>query len=177
MILFLDYDGVLHPDAAYLVGGKPELRAEGELFMWAPILQDILAPYPQVEIVLSTSWVHVLGSFTRTRAYLPCGLATRVIGATWHSAMARHHEGTHRTDVSWFSELSRYEQIARYVSRAGPRAESWLAIDDNCEGWHADLRSHIIETNSALGLSETNVQLALSTQLAEWAQALERTKR
>lgn len=39
MILFLDYDGVLHPDAAYLVKGRPELRAEGCVFMWAPILE------------------------------------------------------------------------------------------------------------------------------------------
>lgn len=29
MVLFLDFDGVLHPDAVYLVGGRPTLRAEG----------------------------------------------------------------------------------------------------------------------------------------------------
>ena len=38
MILFLDLDGVLHPDEAYLVHGRSVLRAEGELFMWAPLL-------------------------------------------------------------------------------------------------------------------------------------------
>ena len=46
MILFLDLDGVLHPDEAYLVHGRPVLRAEGELFMWAPLLIDVLADCP-----------------------------------------------------------------------------------------------------------------------------------
>ncbi len=36
MILFLDFDGVLHPDAALLVNGRPTLKADGELMMWAP---------------------------------------------------------------------------------------------------------------------------------------------
>jgi hypothetical protein len=51
--------------------------------------------------------VRVLKSFSRTQAYLPAALQARVIGATWHSAMARHHEGAHRIDASWFSELTR----------------------------------------------------------------------
>lgn len=56
MILFLDFDGVLHPDAAFLVKGRPTLKAEGQLFMWAPLLVDVLADFPEVQIVLSTSW-------------------------------------------------------------------------------------------------------------------------
>jgi hypothetical protein len=157
--LFLDYDGVLHPDAAFLVNGRPELRADGALFMWAPILEHALFPYPQVRIVLSTSWVQVLKSFTRVRGFLPPGLQSRVIGATWHSAMARHHEGTHRMDSSWFSELSRYEQIARYLSRAGLRSEHWLAIDDDTEDWPVELRNHLVETEGTRGLAS---ELALS---------------
>jgi len=36
VILFLDFDGVLHPDAVYLRhSGQIELRTEGELFMWS----------------------------------------------------------------------------------------------------------------------------------------------
>ena len=45
MILFLDFDGVLHPDEAYLVKGRPVLRAEGALFMWTPLLADALKNY------------------------------------------------------------------------------------------------------------------------------------
>lgn len=165
MILFLDYDGVLHPDAAYLVNGRPQLLAEGSLFMWAPILEEALAPHPQVQIVLSTSWVRVLKSFSRTRAYLPLALRARVIGATWHSGMARHHEGAHRVDASWFQALSRYDQIARYVSRAGLRAEHWLAIDDDSEAWPTESRDHLVETDGALGLASASVRSELARRL------------
>jgi len=169
MIVFLDYDGVLHPDAAYLVNGRPELRADGTLFMWAPILEQLTAPYPQARIVLSTSWVRVLRSFNRARAYLPPSLQARVIGATWHSGIVRHHEGSHRIDASWFNELSRYAQIARYISRAGMRAGNWLAIDDDSEGWPAELRDHLVKTDGALGLGSKSAQSELAVRLQRTA--------
>lgn len=165
MILFLDYDGVLHPDAAYLVNGRPVLRADGSLFMWAQVLQEALEPYPEVKIVLSTSWVRVLKNFTRARGFLPPGLQSRVIGATWHSAMARHHEGAHRIDASWFTELSRYAQIALYLSRAGIGTERWLAIDDDSEGWPSELRDHLVETKGAYGLASKASQFELALRL------------
>ncbi|WP_240189644.1 HAD domain-containing protein [Azonexus hydrophilus] len=87
MILFLDFDGVLHPDAVYFVRGRPTLRAKGELFMWAGALVDLLTEHPDVRIVLSTSWVRAL-RFNRARSYLPAELRRCVIGATWHSAMS-----------------------------------------------------------------------------------------
>lgn len=164
MVLFLDFDGVLHPDAAYLVRGRPVLKAAGELFMWAPILTELLRPYPELKIVLSTSWVRVLG-FGRARDYLPRELRSRVIGGTWHSAMGRHAEGSHRTDNTWFVESSRYEQIARYIARAGGRASNWLAIDDDAEGWNEALRERLVKAAGDTGLSLPIVQDELSAKL------------
>jgi len=60
-ILFLDFDGVLHPDAVYMRRQRPILKAEGALFMWAPILVQILDDFPMVSLVLSTSWFRHLG--------------------------------------------------------------------------------------------------------------------
>ena len=57
MILYLDFDGVLHPDEVYIVKDKVVLRAEGRLFMWADRLAEALADRPAVRVVLSTSWV------------------------------------------------------------------------------------------------------------------------
>ncbi|WP_459568224.1 HAD domain-containing protein [Cupriavidus sp. 8B] len=168
MILFLDYDGVLHPDAAYLVNGRPELHADGELFMWAPVLEGILRPYPDVRIVLSTSWVRVLG-FSRARDYLSPELRARVIGATWHSAMRRHSEASHRVDESWFNALSRYEQIARYIVRGGPRAANWIAVDDDADGWDERLRNRLVKTDEELGLSSLDAQEELRIVLRELA--------
>ncbi|MDQ5877834.1 MAG: hypothetical protein QG638_566 [Pseudomonadota bacterium] len=72
MILFLDFDGVLHSSEVYLIRRQPVLRAEEgmTLFQHAPLLVDALAERPDIRIVLSTSWVARLG-FDRTKAFIP----------------------------------------------------------------------------------------------------------
>lgn len=163
MILFLDYDGVLHPDAAYIENGRPVLRAEGEFFMWAPLLVDVLADHPRVRIVLSTSWVRIL-RFDRARERLPAALARRVIGSTWHSAMAKHPEAVHKLYPTWWDEATRYAQIKRYVDRAG--LTKWLAIDDHDEGWAEEDRVRLIHTQSETGISTPDVLARLQTLLS-----------
>ena len=148
--LFLDYDGVLHPDEVYLVRGRPELRARGALFMWAPILEQALAAHPEVRIVLSTSWAREL-SYTRARRWLPSGLRERVIGATWHSAMSYKRDGF-RSLTTWWDEATRNEQIKRYVTRAG--LTQWLVVDDQPDGWAEEDRDHLVQTHGETGLSD-----------------------
>lgn len=140
------------------------LKADGELFMWAPSLVEILNPYPEVKIVLSTSWVRILG-FGRARDYLPQELRSRVIGGTWHSAMGRHAEGSHQVDSNWFVASTRYEQIAHYVSRASGRASDWLALDDDADGWNELVRKRLIETAGDTGLSAAEKQAELRAKL------------
>ncbi|WP_122553115.1 HAD domain-containing protein, partial [Pseudomonas viridiflava] len=125
-VLFLDFDGVLHPDAVYLSRQGPTLRAEGELFMWAPILVEILENFQEVSLVLSTSWVRNL-SFKRALGFLPSALGNRVTGATWHSSMAREW-----TDESKWDGRTRYDQISRYAARA--QVAHWVSLDDDPEG-------------------------------------------
>ncbi|WRL44940.1 HAD domain-containing protein [Aromatoleum evansii] len=80
--VFLDYDGVLHPDAVYREGERIVLRTDGfRLFEWTDVLEDLLTPYPALQIVLSTSWARVLG-FDTVRSHLPESLRRRVVGAT-----------------------------------------------------------------------------------------------
>lgn len=82
--LFLDFDGVLHPDKVYRERGKIVLKMDGfSLFEWPPLLEEILMPHPDLQIVLSTSWVRVLG-FDEALAWLPPGLQQRVVGSTLH---------------------------------------------------------------------------------------------
>jgi HAD domain in Swiss Army Knife RNA repair proteins len=146
MILFLDFDGVLHPDAAFLDKGRPVLRAEGELFMWTPHLVEALAPHPHIRIVLSTSWVRVRG-FNRARNALPEPLRKRVIGATWHTAIGQNDESYY-----WWTNASRYQQIVHYVERA--RLERRIAIDDDDEEWAGSARGRLILTNPGTGISD-----------------------
>ena len=162
MILFLDFDGVLHPDEAYLVHGRPVLRAEGELFMWAPLLVEVLADLPKVRIVLSTSWARDL-RFTRARDWLPEPLRARVIGATWHSGMGQNMEGFGHLRLTWWDRATRYQQIRRYVDRAD--LADWVAIDDQPEGWAEDDSGHLIVTDGSVGLSDPVVLEKLAARL------------
>lgn len=137
--LFLDFDGVLHPDAAHRIAGRIVLKVDGHaLFEWAPVLEGALVPYPELQIVLSTSWVRVLG-FDEALSWLPEALQRRVVGATWHRHGPR----------DW-TFLSRYEQILLNVRRH--QHSRWLAIDDSGDGWSDEHREHLVLTDSLLGL-------------------------
>lgn len=152
--LFLDFDGVLHPDEVYQVGGgRIVLRMDGfSLFEWAEVLSELIAPHPALQIILSTTWVRQLG-FEVARAYLPESLQRRVVGATWHETVPR----------GW-DKLTRYQQIQRNV--ATHRHERWLAIDDDCRGWSDEHRSNIVVTDSLLGLGAASAQDELRDKLA-----------
>lgn len=143
--LFLDFDGVLHPYDVYLVNGKA-VRPGGGLFVYAPLVVAALAPYPTVKIVLSTSWVSAIG-FEESRSRLPVELQRRVVGAT--------DQATART---------RHSQIAHYVRQHG--LISWLAVDDDTEGWPAEQRKNLVRTPRAMGLSYLDAQLELADKLA-----------
>lgn len=152
--LFLDYDGVLHPDAAYREGGRIVLRADGfRLFEWCGVLEELLAPYPALQVVLSTSWVQVLG-FDAAYSHLSELIQRRVVGATWYQTAPRR-----------WNRLSRYEQIRYTVERH--RYARWLAIDDNDAGWGDEHRANLVRTDPLLGLGADRAQQDLREKL-EW---------
>jgi len=158
VILFLDFDGVLHPSEVYLVEGKPVLMYEGELFMWAHHLEQILACRLDVRIALSTDWVRRFG-FERAKAYLPAYLQKRVIGATWHSGITAEGGGF-ALQETWYDLATRYQQIARYVERA--RVQEWVAIDDDDVGWPESERHHLVHTKEWLGLGDPETRERLN---------------
>ena len=143
-ILFLDYDGVLHPDEVYMSKRNGiVLRADGHnLFEYAELLADALEQHQDVRIVLSTSWVSVL-DFDIAKARLPERLQLRVIGSTCHSTYNKYEWNT----------LTRYRQIMRYVLRHN--LKSWLALDNDDKGWPDDKRHRLIHTDDWGGLGGT----------------------
>lgn len=167
----LDFDGVLHPDAAYRPPGRPiELHADGALLMHAPLLEQILDdhdPEGEMKIILSTSWVRVIG-FSRTLARLPPGLRARVAGATWHSGMKRN-PAIMPYGRDWgdpFDHMTRYEQIAWYVSRHA--VQHWLALDDlhsGYEDWPQGMAHHLVLTDKTLGINSKRVVADLRQKL------------
>lgn len=159
-VLYLDFDGVLHSDD---VGrdwhGQPVLRGRGSLFEYTDRLIAALDPNPAQKIVLSTSWVRILG-FGYAQNRLPQALRERVIGATWHSQF----ETNDIVHAWWIYTSTRYQQIANDVARRQP--SHWLALDDDARGWPRHARAHLVQCDSQLGLSEPGTRLLLETKLA-----------
>lgn len=153
MILFLDFDGVLHPAEVFLRDGKPVFTSLwGHMFMWTPLLIEALEPYPDVKIILSTSWVDRMG-FEYAKNQLPAELQQRVIGST-----APMMNGT------------RYQRIWRTIRREYDNTPHWLAIDDDTFEWGDQHRENLIACDPDLGIAEIVVFEKLKKALAELAQ-------
>jgi hypothetical protein len=156
LILYLDFDGVLHHEnclwhprrGAYL-----DAPAGHRLFQHAELLAAELEPFPDVQIVLSTSWVLRYG-YSRSRDRLPESLAKRCIGATFHSRYMRKN---------LFSCMPRGAQILDDVERRMPCA--WIAVDDMEPGWPAG--SCWVQTDPVQGLEGPGVLGALQEALLD----------
>ena len=156
LTLYLDFDGVLHHEnclwhpkiAAYL--SAPERCV---LFQHAELVEQSLAPYPQVRIVLLTTWGRRYGCSQAAKNLRPA-LRSHVIGATYHSNMRGHLSKSFRAD---------------YSSCDVPKRKpcDWVALDDVGEGWPEHARRHYVPTYKREGISDPQV-------LAELREKLER---
>lgn len=150
MILFLDFDGVLHPARVVMGRNGPQLLGEGQLFMWASPLADLLVAHSHVQLVLSTSWVRYL-PFEQVRDFLPLALRRRVVGSTWHRIQT-DPEFSRGLPYSYWEDASRYQQVRRWVTLQ--RLRRWVAIDDDARGWDDADRKHLVHTQSGTGISD-----------------------
>jgi hypothetical protein len=147
--LFIDFDGTLHVGNAYIdETDEITLDTGRPLLEFAPLLAELLAPYPDVQIVLSTSWARRLPE-ERVIAYLPPELRPRVVGTTSSIKPRRSYvlDGTERTHV-----------IASYAY--GKRLKHWLAIDDAVFGAErfgrqpGELVDHFLLLDSSKGICD-----------------------
>ena len=153
-VLYLDFDGVLHhDDVHYHPRRGAYLFPQGyKLFEYAGLLDELLRPFPDLRIVLSTSWVRQYGCYGAAKR-LPSGLRTRVVGATFHSRMDEH----------LFLQESRGMQVWRDTLRRKPR--DWFALDDDQRDWPAWCQDRYVRTNEALGVSEPGAAVRIEAQL------------
>lgn len=156
-ILYLDFDGVLHDEEVYFHPRRGiYINTPGRtLFEWMPILEELLAPYPEVQIVLSTSWVRVR-NYSYARKQLSRSLQARVIGATFHSRFMRKED---------FARMPRGQQIADDAAWRQP--ELWFAIDDDYLDWPDDCKDKLIRTYGDKGISDIAVQASIRRVLTK----------
>lgn len=157
-VCYVDFDGVTHDDAVYWSPKRGiYIGTPGRvLFEWMPILEDLLAPYPEVKIVLSTSWVRVR-SFEFAKKQLSPELQRRVIGATYHNRHMRRDE---------FELMSRGRQVLDDVQRRKPT--HWFAIDNDDLGWPLEYRDKLVKTEDHAGLSDIDAQEAIRKMLGSF---------
>lgn len=154
-VLVLDFDGPLHNEAVYWdpTIRRPQMRAPERywLFQHTPLLERLMAPYPSIVVVLSTSWVLHYG-LRKAAKELPAGLRSRVVGSIYDGQPPD------------FRYLPRGEQVAADVERRRPA--QWLALDDDPIGWPAWALPHLLLTDPYEGISPPHLQDQLRRRLS-----------
>ena len=157
LLLYLDYDGVLHHENCLWhprIGAYLSAPDGYVLFQHAELLEQVLEPYPALQIVLSTSWVRRYGC-SRSAKQLRPALRQRVIGATFHSRMNEPE----------FAAVPRGMQIWGGVFKRKPKA--WLALDDDWLHWPKWCLSNYVKTHEHEGISDLAVLAEFKQKLAE----------
>lgn len=115
VVLFLDFDGVLHP-----YPGRNE-----QLFCRLDLLQEWLRRRPHVEIVISSDWRDV-HSANALAAHFDEDLRSRILGVTPRVTRDswEQFDGEPRTTAH-----TRHVEILRWLAQHG-RSRPWLALDD-----------------------------------------------
>lgn len=158
-ILYLDFDGVLHPADVRVTKAEPSQprvyvggrSTDHALFEHALLLELLLLPFPKVQIVLSTSWVRTLG-YEFTLRQLPPELQARVVGTIWHGQRLEH------------PPPSRHDAITADAAERG--IDRWIALDDDREDWLEDRRHLLVApTNTWEGLAQPGVAEELTYAL------------
>lgn len=143
MILFLDIDGVLHPDPP-----QPDQRLRS-----LPRLVAILQDFPQVEVVISSLWREKL-TLDQLRGLFPEDLRDRIIDVT---PITQRVEG-------WLT-ARREGEILEWLEVSGRVLEPWVALDD--VGWQfSQHRDRLVECVFYDGLDD-RIEALLRQKLAE----------
>ena len=128
-VLFLDFDGVLHPS-----GGSDAN------FSRLPLLATLLreSDLADVQVVVSSTWreVHSLQSL---RSFFPADLQPRVIG---HTPVLDEHD----------TQFHRSEEIEAWLA-AHHEVQLWAALDDDLEGFSPRFRGRTVFTEGSEGVN------------------------
>ncbi|MFJ9535152.1 HAD domain-containing protein [Herbaspirillum sp. NPDC101396] len=106
MILFLDFDGVLHP-----------LNREDGALSRLPQLEITLRKFNEIDIVISSAWRQEY-SLTQLRGYFSDDIQRRIIDVT---PVLDHLD----------NRYLRQAEIDLWLRNAGREYEGWIALDDS----------------------------------------------
>jgi HAD domain in Swiss Army Knife RNA repair proteins len=134
LILFLDFDGVLHPDPC----------RDDQLFQHAPRLSRMLDEFPEASVVLSTSWRTFL-DFDQLVQPLEAELQRRVLGVT-----PRFGE---IAPVRALVPYRRQAECVQWLADNGMDDAAWIALDDR-PSWFEPYCENLIACDAMVGFNE-----------------------
>jgi hypothetical protein len=141
-IVFLDFDGVTHPDPC-----EP-----GQLFRRLPLIEEVLREFETCQIVISSSW-RVVHRLDEMRGFFAADIRYRVIDVTPEYCAPNGHQGSldfvqsaHR---QWECEAWLHSKRLQLPQNrcAGP---AWIAIDDR-DYWFRPGCGNLLVTDATTG--------------------------
>jgi hypothetical protein len=150
MFLFLDFDGVLQPYPC---------RYQSDQLCHIPRLENVLRDFPEVLVVVSSSWKDDQDLVT-LRSYFSADIAARIIDVTPHWSSLPDL-------AALVGPFQRQVEILGWLEDRGFLAEKWIAIDDR-PGWFSPRLENLVLCNPAVGFEES-AEDELRRKLGEYA--------
>jgi hypothetical protein len=155
-MVFLDFDGVLHPE---------NVKGQEPLLCRLPLLEEVLREFPQVQIVISSTWRLRWRdpeiALREMRKHFSADIDSRVIGVTpscsgldWRAAP----EGLSLYPRQWECET--------WLRAHRTPGTPWLAIDDRAY-WFRPFCKSLMIVDRDTGFLPANAQ-ALRERLRAW---------
>ena len=120
MIVFLDFDGVLHPE---------ETDNKAYLFCRLPLVEEVLREFPSAEIIISSAWrlnwPHQTVATLELRKHFSDDIAARVRGVTpnyIHLNRKDAPDGLYLYPRQW--------ECVMWLRAHRPVGTPWVALDD-----------------------------------------------
>lgn len=135
MVLFLDFDGVLHPWP---------FKKQADCFSQVPVLEAFLSrpEYADIDVVVSSSWREGRGLAELQVLFSP-EFGRRIVGAT-PVFRKKTEKGV------------REREILAWLEQNGREGESWLALDD-LEGFFDQHKDRVFFCDNSTGLTEDDL--------------------
>jgi hypothetical protein len=128
-VIFLDFDGVLHPQGC----------AERDHFCFLPNFSEALKladPFQRAPIVISSLWRHHC-TLKQIRKYFPEDIAAQIVGVTPYMTDADAREVTDWAQYGGNQSKTchRQREVIMWMNAHSPSG-NWLAIDDRASYFH-----------------------------------------
>lgn len=138
-VLFLDFDGVTHPDPC----------EKDQLFQSLPLIEAVIRRYPGVLVILSTTW-RTMHPLDELKDLFSSDLAERVLGGTPLLSLY---------DLAWYpvpiSARSRQREIEAWLHQNRTLNHPWVAIDDR-PWWFESECPNLLVTSALTGFTESD---------------------